>query len=101
MRDFIGLLKAFGLFVSCLVIGYGGLFLFFYQRGGENEPLTGEYYAEQKRLWDEMNYRNKTDNASVLTNEQRFGVKNPMLSKEESCILALEIVKIMIKKLAE
>lgn len=22
--------KAFGLFVSCLVIGYGGLFLFFY-----------------------------------------------------------------------
>lgn len=30
MRDFIELLKAFGLFVSCLVIGYGGLFLFFY-----------------------------------------------------------------------
>nr|DAE47977.1 MAG TPA: Protein of unknown function (DUF4227) [Bacteriophage sp.]DAK51541.1 MAG TPA: Protein of unknown function (DUF4227) [Caudoviricetes sp.] len=30
MRDFIELLKAFGLFVSCLIIGYGGLFLFFY-----------------------------------------------------------------------
>lgn len=30
IRDFIELLKAFGLFVSCLVIGYGGLFLFFY-----------------------------------------------------------------------
>lgn len=30
MRDFIELLKAFGLFVSCLVIGYGGLLLFFY-----------------------------------------------------------------------
>lgn len=30
MRDFIELLKAFGLFASCLVIGYGGLFLFFY-----------------------------------------------------------------------
>ena len=30
MREFIELLKAFGLFVSCLVIGYGGLFLFFY-----------------------------------------------------------------------
>lgn len=29
MRDLIELLKAFGLFVSCLVIGYGGLFLFF------------------------------------------------------------------------
>lgn len=29
-RDLIELLKAFGLFVSCLVIGYGGLFLFFY-----------------------------------------------------------------------
>lgn len=29
MRDFIELLKAFGLFISCLVIGYGGLFLFF------------------------------------------------------------------------
>lgn len=28
MRDFIELLKAFGLFVSCLVIGYGGLFYF-------------------------------------------------------------------------
>lgn len=30
MRDLIELLKAFGLFVSCLVIGCGGLFLFFY-----------------------------------------------------------------------
>nr|DAY44949.1 MAG TPA: hypothetical protein [Caudoviricetes sp.] len=30
MRDLIELLKAFGLFVSCLIIGYGGLFLFFY-----------------------------------------------------------------------
>ena len=30
MRDFIEILKAFGLFASCLVIGYGGLFLFFY-----------------------------------------------------------------------
>lgn len=30
MRDSIELIKAFGLFVSCLVIGYGGLFLFFY-----------------------------------------------------------------------
>lgn len=30
MRDLIELLKAFGLFVSRLVIGYGGLFLFFY-----------------------------------------------------------------------
>lgn len=30
MRDFIEILKAFGLFVSCLIIGYGGLFLFFY-----------------------------------------------------------------------
>lgn len=30
MRDLIELLKAFGLFISCLVIGYGGLFLFFY-----------------------------------------------------------------------
>lgn len=30
MRDLIEILKAFGLFVSCLVIGYGGLFLFFY-----------------------------------------------------------------------
>lgn len=30
MRDLIELLKAFGLFVSCLAIGYGGLFLFFY-----------------------------------------------------------------------
>lgn len=30
MRDLIELLKAFGLFVACLVIGYGGLFLFFY-----------------------------------------------------------------------
>lgn len=29
MRDFIELLKDFGLFASCLVIGYGGLFLFF------------------------------------------------------------------------
>lgn len=29
MRDLIELIKAFGLFVSCLVIGYGGLFLFF------------------------------------------------------------------------
>ena len=30
MRDLIELIKAFGLFISCLVIGYGGLFLFFY-----------------------------------------------------------------------
>lgn len=30
MRDLIEILKAFGLFISCLVIGYGGLFLFFY-----------------------------------------------------------------------
>lgn len=29
MRDLIELLKAFGLFASCLVIGHGGLFLFF------------------------------------------------------------------------
>ena len=30
MRDLIEILKALGLFVSCLIIGYGGLFLFFY-----------------------------------------------------------------------
>ena len=66
-----------------------------------NEPLTKEYYAEQKRLWDEMNSRTKIGNASVLTNEQRFGVKNPMLSKEGCQILTLEIVRIMIDKLAE
>ena len=66
-----------------------------------NEPLTKEYYAEQKRLWDEMNSRAKISNASVLTNEQRFGVQNPMLPKEGCQILALEIVRIMIDKLAE
>lgn len=66
-----------------------------------NEPLTEEYYAEQKRLWDEMNNRNKINNASVLTNEQRFGIKNPILSKEESYVLALGIVGIMINKLVE
>lgn len=49
-----------------------------------NELLTEEYYAKQKRLWNEMNNRNKINNASVLTNEQRFGVKNPILSKEEN-----------------
>lgn len=66
-----------------------------------NEPLTEEYYAEQKRLWSEMNNRNKINNASVLTNEQRFGVKNPILSKEGSHVLALGIIRIMIDKLAE
>ena len=66
-----------------------------------NESLTVEYYAEQKRLWDEMNNRNKINNASVLTNEQRFGVKNPILSKEASYFLALGIARIMIDKLAE
>lgn len=66
-----------------------------------NEPLTKEYYAEQKRLWDEMNNKNKINNASVLTNGQRFGVKNPILSKEGSQILALGITKIIIDKLAE
>lgn len=30
MDDLKELLKAFGLFASCLIIGYGGLFLFFY-----------------------------------------------------------------------
>lgn len=30
MRDLIELLKALSLFISWLVIGYGGLFLFFY-----------------------------------------------------------------------
>lgn len=30
MDDLKELSKAFGLFVSCIVIGYGGLFLFFY-----------------------------------------------------------------------
>ena len=65
-----------------------------------NEPLTEEYYTEQKRLWDEMNSRNKV-NASVLTNEQILGIKNPILSKEASCFLALEIIRIMIDKLAE
>lgn len=60
-----------------------------------NEPLTKEYYAEQKRLWNEMN------NASVSTSEQRFGVQNPILPKEGCQILALEIVRIMIDKLAE
>lgn len=30
MRDLIELLKTLWLFVSCLVIGYGGLFLFFF-----------------------------------------------------------------------
>lgn len=29
MRDLIEILKALSLFISCLVIGYGGLFLFF------------------------------------------------------------------------
>ena len=48
-----------------------------------------------------MNNKNKINNASVLTNEQRFGVKNPILSKEENQVLALEIVRIMIDKLAE
>lgn len=67
-----------------------------------NEPLTKEYYAEQKRLWDEMNSRTKNDNASIiLTNEQRFGVQNPILPKEGCQILALEIIRIMINKLAE
>ena len=66
-----------------------------------NELLKEEYYAKQKRLWNEMNNRNKINNASVLTNEQRFGVKNPILSKEENQVLALEIVRIMIDKLAE
>ena len=66
-----------------------------------NEPLTKEYYAEQKRLWDEMNSRTKIKNASVLTSEQRFGVQNPILPKEACCFLALRIVKIMIDKLAE
>lgn len=65
-----------------------------------NEPLTEEYYTEQKRLWDEMNSRNKV-NASVLTNEQRLGIKNPILSKEASYFLALGITRIMIDKLAE
>ena len=65
-----------------------------------NEPLTEEYYTEQKRLWDEMNSRNKV-NASVLTNEQRFGVQNPILSKEASYFLALGVAKILIDKLAE
>lgn len=66
-----------------------------------NEPLTEEYYAEQKRLWNEMNSRNKINNASVLTNEQRSGIKNPILSKEASYFLALGITRIMIDKLAE
>lgn len=65
-----------------------------------NEPLTEEYYAEQKRLWNEMNNRNKINNVSVLTNEQRFGVQK-MLAKEGSYFLALGIVGIMINKLAE
>lgn len=30
MDDFIEILKAISLFISCLIIGYGGLFLFFY-----------------------------------------------------------------------
>lgn len=66
-----------------------------------NEPLTKEYYAEQKRLWNEMNSRTKINNASVLTSEQRFGVQNSILPKEGCQILALEIVRIMIDKLAE
>lgn len=66
-----------------------------------NEPLTEEYYAEQKRLWDEMNSRNKINNASVLTNEQSFGVQNPILSKEASYFLALGVARIIIDKLAE
>lgn len=66
-----------------------------------NEPLTEEYYTEQKRLWDEMNSRNKINNASVLTNEQKFGVQNQTLSKEASYFLALGITRIMIDKLAE
>lgn len=57
-----------------------------------DEPLTEEYYAEQKRLWDEMNNRNKTNNASVLTNEQGFGVRNPMLSKEVTSTISSTIV---------
>lgn len=59
-----------------------------------NEPLTKEYYAEQKRLWDEMNSRNKINNASILTNEQRFGIQNPILSKLESITVALKIIEI-------
>lgn len=65
----------------------------------KNEPLTEEYYIEQKRLWDEMINRNKANNASVLTNEQRLGTKNPILSKEESQILILGIINIMILNL--
>ena len=30
MDDLKELFKAIGLFISCLIIGYGGLFLFFY-----------------------------------------------------------------------
>ena len=66
-----------------------------------NEPLTKEYYAEQKRLWDEMNSRTKISNASVLTSEQKFGVQNQTLSKEASYFLALGVARIMIDKLAE
>ena len=66
-----------------------------------NEPLTKEYYAEQKRLWDEMNSITKISNASVLTSEQKFGVQNQTLSKEVSYFLALGVARIMIDKLAE
>ena len=49
-----------------------------------NEPLTEEYYTEQKRLWGEMNNRNKINNASVLTNEQGFGFQIQYCQKRKA-----------------
>ena len=40
-------------------------------------------------------------NASVLTPTQKYGVKNPMLSKEASAIIFVELYKIFLNKLKE
>ncbi len=60
----------------------------------KNEPLTEEYYKNQERLWNEMINRKSQNNASVLTNKQKYGTNQ--LSIEASGFLALQIAKMII-----
>ena len=53
MRNLIELLKALSLFVSCLIIGYGGLFLFFYSRGVYMFDYQTGYYDYNYRTLKE------------------------------------------------
>lgn len=59
MRDFIELLKALSLFISCLVIGYGGFFYFFIREVDKTKRKTYNNIIKASKMIMKKGYEQK------------------------------------------